>query len=300
VLFGVIAQRTGLGQLFIDNASILAGRYTGGPAKVSVVSSAFFGTISGSSVANTVSTGALTIPNMKRLGYPGHFAGGVEAAASAGGQITPPIMGAAAFIMTEFLELPYTTIVIAAIFPALLHYVGVINTTGIGFRIGFVVTQVAGKLATDLYALLCFGEYHLSVADTGLTINNSIMDVDAHVIASSMNGGLRVAGIAEFANADALPYPRRRRSGVWRAPECGCIVLCNRSVQLSVKGRSPSRHPFQPLAIGTRSPPLHAAPWTARNRDARPHLRPARICKLRRYRLHISHQSPRHFQAEHP
>ena len=76
-------------------------------------------------MANTVSTGALTIPNMKRLGYPGHFAGGVEAAASAGGQITPPIMGAAAFIMAEFLELPYTTIVIAAIFPALLHYVGV-------------------------------------------------------------------------------------------------------------------------------------------------------------------------------
>jgi len=125
VLFGVIAQRTGLGQLFIDNASILAGRYVGGPAKVSVVSSAFFGTISGSSVANTVSTGALTIPNMKRLGYPGHFAGGVEAASSAGGQITPPIMGAAAFIMAEFLEMPYTTIVIAAIFPALLHYVGV-------------------------------------------------------------------------------------------------------------------------------------------------------------------------------
>jgi TRAP transporter 4TM/12TM fusion protein len=125
VLFGVIAQRTGLGQLFIDNATILAGRYTGGPAKVSVISSAFFGTISGSSVANTVSTGALTIPNMKRLGYPAHFAGGVEAASSAGGQITPPIMGAAAFIMAEFLELPYTTIIIAAIFPALLHYVGV-------------------------------------------------------------------------------------------------------------------------------------------------------------------------------
>lgn len=125
VLFGVIAQRTGLGQLFIDNATILAGRYTGGPAKVSVVSSAFFGTISGSSVANTVSTGALTIPNMKRLGYPGHFAGGVEAAASAGGQITPPIMGAAAFIMAEFLEVSYTTIVLAAIVPALLHYVGV-------------------------------------------------------------------------------------------------------------------------------------------------------------------------------
>ncbi|MDD9822110.1 MAG: TRAP transporter fused permease subunit [Gammaproteobacteria bacterium] len=127
VLFGVVAQRTGLGKLFIDNATILAGRYAGGPAKVSVISSAFFGTISGSSVANTVSTGALTIPNMKRLGYPGHFAGGVEAAASAGGQITPPIMGAAAFVMAEFLEVPYTTIVIAAIFPAFLHYVGVLS-----------------------------------------------------------------------------------------------------------------------------------------------------------------------------
>ena len=125
VLFGVVAQRTGLGKLFIDNATILAGRYTGGPAKVSVVASAFFGTISGSATANTVSTGSLTIPNMKRLGYPGHFAGGVEAASSAGGQITPPIMGAAAFIMAEFLEVPYTTIVVAAIVPALMHYIGV-------------------------------------------------------------------------------------------------------------------------------------------------------------------------------
>ncbi|SVD76963.1 uncharacterized protein METZ01_LOCUS429817, partial [marine metagenome] len=123
VLFGVLAQRIGLGQFFVDIATILAGRYTGGLAKVSVVSSAFFGTISGSSIANTVSTGSLTIPNMKRMGYPGHFAGGVEAAASAGGQITPPIMGAAAFVMAEFLEIPYSTVVIAAAVPALMHYV---------------------------------------------------------------------------------------------------------------------------------------------------------------------------------
>ncbi len=127
VLFGVVAQRMGLGQFFVDNAMIMAGRYTGGPAKVSVVSSAFFGTISGSSIANTVSTGSLTIPNMKRLGYPGHFAGGVEAAASAGGQITPPIMGAASFLMAEYLEVPYTTIVIAAIVPAMMHYIGVLS-----------------------------------------------------------------------------------------------------------------------------------------------------------------------------
>ncbi len=127
VLFGVVAQRMGLGQFFVDNAMMMAGRYTGGPAKVSVVSSAFFGTISGSSIANTVSTGSLTIPNMKRMGYPGYFAGGVEAAASAGGQITPPIMGAASFLMAEYLEVPYTTIVIAAIIPAAMHYIGVLS-----------------------------------------------------------------------------------------------------------------------------------------------------------------------------
>ncbi len=127
VLFGVIAQRMGLGQFFVDFARVLAGRYVGGPAKVSVVSSAFFGTISGSSIANTMSTGSLTIPNMKRMGYPGHFAGGVEAAASAGGQITPPIMGAAAFLMAEYLEMPYTQIIIAASVPALMHYVGVMS-----------------------------------------------------------------------------------------------------------------------------------------------------------------------------
>lgn len=125
VLFGVIAQRMGLGQFFVDIATVMAGRYTGGLAKVSVVSSAFFGTISGSSIANTVSTGSLTIPNMKKMGYPGYLAGGVEAAASAGGQITPPIMGAAAFVMAEFLEVPYTTVVLAAIVPAAMHYIGV-------------------------------------------------------------------------------------------------------------------------------------------------------------------------------
>ena len=126
VLFGILAQRMGLGQFFVDVATVFAGRYAGGLAKVSVVSSAFFGTISGSSIANTVSTGSLTIPNMKRMGYPGHLAGGVEAASSAGGQITPPIMGAAAFVMAEFLELPYTTIILAAVVPAAMHYIAVL------------------------------------------------------------------------------------------------------------------------------------------------------------------------------
>ncbi len=126
VLFGTVAHRMGLGQLFVDLSTILAGRFTGGPAKVCVASSAMFGMISGSSVANAVSTGTLTIPNMKRLGYPGHFAGGVEAAASAGGQVTPPIMGAAAFIMAEFLGMKYSEIALAATVPAAMHYIGVI------------------------------------------------------------------------------------------------------------------------------------------------------------------------------
>lgn len=125
ILFGVLATRIGLGQLFIDLAMVIAGRYAGGPAKVAIFSSAFMGTISGSSIANTVTTGALTIPAMKRVGYPAHFAAATEATASTGGQITPPILGAAAFIMVEYLEIPLRDIIAAALFPALLHYFGI-------------------------------------------------------------------------------------------------------------------------------------------------------------------------------
>ncbi len=125
VLFGVLATAIGLGGLFIDIASAIAGRYAGGPAKVSVFASAMFGMLSGSSVANAVTVGSLTIPAMIRLGYPRHFAGAVEAASSTGGQITPPIMGAAAFLMIEFLNLPYATIIIAAMVPAFMHFFGV-------------------------------------------------------------------------------------------------------------------------------------------------------------------------------
>jgi TRAP transporter 4TM/12TM fusion protein len=104
----------------------VAGRYSGGPAKVAVFSSALLGSISGSSIANTVTTGSLTIPAMIRIGYPRHFAAAVEAAASTGGQITPPIMGAAAFLMIEFLAIPYTHILAAAIVPASMHFFGVL------------------------------------------------------------------------------------------------------------------------------------------------------------------------------
>lgn len=126
VLFGVFATRIGLGQLFLDCAAWVAGRYAGGPAKISIFGSALFGMISGSSVANTVTVGSLTIPAMIRLGYKRHFAAAVEATASTGGQITPPIMGAAAFLMIEFLNLPYTTIILAAVVPAFMHFFGVL------------------------------------------------------------------------------------------------------------------------------------------------------------------------------
>ena len=125
ILFGVLATRIGLGQLFIDLAMVIAGKYSGGPAKVAIFSSAFLGTISGSSIANTVTTGSLTIPAMKKVGYPSHFSGAVEATASTGGQITPPILGAAAFIMVEYLEVPLRDILAAALIPALLHYFGI-------------------------------------------------------------------------------------------------------------------------------------------------------------------------------
>lgn len=125
VLFGVLATRVGLGRFFIDIATALTGRFSGGPAKVSIFGSAMFGMISGSSIANTVTVGSLTIPAMIRIGYSRHFAGAVEAAAATGGQITPPIMGAAAFLMVEYLAVPYQTIILAAIVPAFMHFFGV-------------------------------------------------------------------------------------------------------------------------------------------------------------------------------
>src|SRR5215471_2286957 len=125
VLFGVLATRVGLGRFFIDLATALTGRFSGGPAKVSIFASGLFGMISGSSIANTVTVGSLTIPMMIRLGYPRHFAGAVESTAATGGQITPPIMGAAAFLMVEYLAVPYQTIILAAIVPAFMHFFGV-------------------------------------------------------------------------------------------------------------------------------------------------------------------------------
>ena len=125
IIFGAFLEKTGISAFFIELANGLTGRYAGGPAKVAVVSSALCGMVSGSSVGNTVTTGSITIPMMKDTGYDKNFAGAVEAAASTGGQIMPPIMGAAAFLMADYLGVPYSDIIVRAILPACLYFLGV-------------------------------------------------------------------------------------------------------------------------------------------------------------------------------
>lgn len=125
ILFGAYLEKTGLGMFFIDLAKAVAGWASGGPAKVAVLSSGLMGTVSGSSVANVAGTGSFTIPMMKKIGYKPEFAGAVEAAASTGGQLMPPIMGAAAFLMAEFMNVPYIAVVKAAVIPALLYFTGI-------------------------------------------------------------------------------------------------------------------------------------------------------------------------------
>lgn len=124
ILFGAYLESTGLGKFFIDIANAIAGWASGGPAKVAVLSSALMGTVSGSSVANVAGTGSFTIPMMKKLGYRKEFAGAVEAASSTGGQLMPPVMGAAAFLMAEFVGVPYIDVVAAAVIPAMLYFAG--------------------------------------------------------------------------------------------------------------------------------------------------------------------------------
>jgi len=122
ILFGAILVRSGAGRFFINVALALTGSKTGGPAKASVVASCLMATVSGSAVANVVTTGSFTIPLMKRIGYRSYFAGAVEACASSGGQIMPPVMGAAAFIIAEFLNIPYLQVALASLFPALIYF----------------------------------------------------------------------------------------------------------------------------------------------------------------------------------
>ena len=160
VIFGAFLEATGVANFFIDCANALVGWASGGPAKVAVVSSALCGMVSGSSVGNTVTTGSVTIPMMKKTGYPGEFAGAVEAAASTGGQIMPPIMGAAAFIMAEMTGFDYSKIIVRAILPAFLYFLGIF--LGVHFKAkklglkGLPREELPkwGKLLPKIYLLL--------------------------------------------------------------------------------------------------------------------------------------------------
>ena len=125
IIFGAFLERTGIGDYFVQLANAVVGRFSGGPAKVAVVASALEGMCSGSSVANTVGSGSVTIPMMKKTGYKPEFAAAVEAAASTGGQLMPPIMGAAAFLMAEYIDIPYAEVAVKAILPALLYFAGI-------------------------------------------------------------------------------------------------------------------------------------------------------------------------------
>ena len=160
IIFGAFLERTGIEDFFINLANGLCGRFAGGPAKVAVVASAFEGMVSGSSVANTVGSGSITIPMMKKLGYKPEFAGAVEAAASTGGQIMPPIMGAAAFLMAEYVGVPYSNIIVRAILPAVLYFLGIfiavhLEAKKVGLRgVPKEMLPRVGELIRDSYLLL--------------------------------------------------------------------------------------------------------------------------------------------------
>ena len=160
IIFGAFLERTGIANFFISFANRLTGWSSGGPAKVAVISSALCGMVSGSSVGNTVTTGSFTIPMMKKTGYKPEFAGAVEAAASTGGQIMPPIMGAAAFLMAEYIGIPYAKVAVKAILPAILYFTGIfisvhLEAKKLGLR-GIPRDQLPkwGLLARDCYLIL--------------------------------------------------------------------------------------------------------------------------------------------------
>src|SRR5438874_2407559 len=146
VVFGSVMSHGGLLRCFTDGALAVAGGTRGGAGKVAVISSGLFGMVNGSAIANAVTTGAFTIPLMKRAGYRPEFAAGVEACASMGGQLIPPVMGAAAFIMAETLQVPYSTIAVAAAIPGVLYFivVGVVATTGLGLKLATGIVGLAG------------------------------------------------------------------------------------------------------------------------------------------------------------
>ncbi|GEC90829.1 MULTISPECIES: TRAP transporter permease [Brevibacillus] len=228
VLFGAFLEKTGVGEYFNDLSLVIAGRRIGGPAKVAVFSSALQGTISGSSVANVVTSGAFTIPMMKRLGYRSEFAAAVEASSSTGGQIMPPVMGAAAFLMAEFIGVPYLEIAKSAILPAILFFVGIwimthFEAKRLGLR-GLSKEELPDKkeVLKKMYLLL-----PIVIIITALMMNISaeraaIIGIVSTIVVGAFRKETRMSIADIFA---ALASGARMALGVVAATACAGIIV---------------------------------------------------------------------------
>ncbi|MFF2530954.1 TRAP transporter permease [Brevibacillus sp. NPDC058079] len=228
VLFGAFLEKTGVGDYFNDLSLVIAGRRIGGPAKVAVFSSALQGTISGSSVANVVTSGAFTIPMMKRLGYRSEFAAAVEASSSTGGQIMPPVMGAAAFLMAEFIGVPYLEIAKSAILPAILFFVGIwimthFEAKRLGLR-GLSKEELPNKkeVLKKMYLLL-----PIVIIITALMMNisaerSAIIGIVSTIIVGAFRKETRMS-IADI--LEALASGARMALGVVAATACAGIIV---------------------------------------------------------------------------
>ncbi|MGG4452691.1 TRAP transporter permease [Brevibacillus porteri] len=228
VLFGAFLEKTGVGEYFNDLSLVIAGRRIGGPAKVAVFSSALQGTISGSSVANVVTSGAFTIPMMKRLGYRSEFAAAVEASSSTGGQIMPPVMGAAAFLMAEFIGVPYLEIAKSAILPAILFFVGIwimthFEAKRLGLR-GLSKEELPNKkeVLKKMYLLL-----PIVIIITALMMNisaerSAIIGIVSTIIVGAFRKETRMS-IADI--LEALASGARMALGVVAATACVGIIV---------------------------------------------------------------------------
>ncbi|WP_446424244.1 TRAP transporter permease [Mailhella sp.] len=194
ILFGAVLERVGIANFFNDLANSIAGRSRGGPAKIAVISSALMGMVSGETSANVATTGVFTIPLMKRIGYPPHFAGAVECVASCGGQILPPIMGATAFVIADALGIPYVKLAIAAFLPAVLYFVGVYAT--VHFRaVALGLTSLSGDEVPRLLPTL--KRIYLMLPLAGIVV---MLMNDYTPTASAFWGGIVVAVLITMMN----------------------------------------------------------------------------------------------------
>ena len=231
IIFGAFLERTGISDFFIELANSVAGGTAGGPAKVAVISSALCGMVSGSSVGNTVTTGSVTIPMMKKTGYKPEFAGAVEAASSTGGQIMPPIMGAAAFLMIDYVKVPYSSIIVRAILPALLYFLGIyicvhLEARRLGLR-GIPRDQLPSfwKLQKKIYLLLpLIILVYLVSTNTRTMAFSAAVAIVAAIVVSMFNKGSRMTVQKFF---DALANGGKNCISVIAACGiAGCIAGC--------------------------------------------------------------------------